>query len=120
MGYLDELTKKAEVLDKLADCYLEQFDFMTTDAMCERIWNKSWEIYKAHSEDVDLVPELYRDEVECVVDGTMPYLASALKPGSLKKSLGLSMASVDAHLRNLLERLEGRTQQQLAFGFIAD
>jgi hypothetical protein len=120
MSYFNELAKQVGALDKLANEYLNQFDFMSTNAMCERIWQKSWEIYNAHNEDIDLVPEIYRDAVQCVIDGSIPYLTYALKPGSLKKSLGLSTTSVDAHLRNLMERLEGRTTSELAFGIEAE
>lgn len=116
MSYFAELVSSCKVLDTLAQGYLDQFEFMSTDDMCRQICSKCYEIFYAHNEEFGVVPELYRDELEMIVDGCMPYLAYALKPGSLKKSLGLSIVSVDAHLRNLLERLEGRTDCKLAFG----
>lgn len=116
MSYFADLVSECEVLDMLAQKYLDQFEFMSTDDMCERIYSKCWEIFKDHDEEFGVVSEIYRDELENVVDGYMPYLAYALKPGSIKKSLGLSLISVDAHLRNLLERLEGRTEKRLEFG----
>lgn len=115
MSYFADLEKQVSILDHLATAYLNQFEFMATDDMCDRIHQLCWKIFEEHGEEFGVVPEIYRDELESVVDGTMPYITYALKPGSLKKSLALSMASVDAHLRNLLERLEGRTQNKLAF-----
>ena len=119
MGYFDDLEKAREELDEKAQNYLNQFDFMATTDMCERIWDKGWEILKKHKDDYESIPELYKDAVTCIGEGSMPYLDFAKRPGSFNKTLGLSLVSVDAHLRNLLEILEGRTDKELDFGLVA-
>ena len=120
MSYFSELVEKSEKLSEKAQEYLDQFDFMSTDDMMQKIDHHCWRIFKECGEDYEKIPKHLEDAVTCVVDGAMPYYSSAVRPGSLKKSLGLSVVSVDAHLRNLLEQLEGRTDKELEFGIYAE
>ena len=118
--YFSQLASEAENLSALAQKYLDQFQFMSTEDMMEKIYNNCWRIFKESGEDFEKIPEQFQDAVNCVIDGAMPYYTTAMEPGSLNKTIGLSLVSVDAHLRNLLERLEGRTNEKLNFGIIAE
>ena len=120
MSYFKELEAARERLDRLAQEYLDKFDFVPTYDIADMIYRKCWDIFNSCGEDLSRCPENVRNEIESVTDCHMPYLSYAERPGSMKKTLALSLVSVDAHLRNLLERLEGRAQDRLPFGIEAD
>lgn len=109
------IIQRCEELDRLGNAYLDTLPFLTNDEMCQRIWVKAHEIYKAANEDSDAVP----DWVLTTVDGCVPY-SQPPRNGSLRYLLGYSLASNDAHLRNLLEIAEGRTTKELDFPVVAE
>ena len=74
--------------------------------MGERIHKAAFELFKISGENWDAIP----DWAATVVEGGMPYYGVP-RNGSLKFTLGFSVVSQEAHLRNLLERAEGRTME---------
>ena len=80
-----------------------------------RIWKIAADLFAQHKENWDNLPEWAAN----VIDNGVPYCSSP-KNGSLFYSLGYSVVSRDAHLRNLLEIAEGRETQELNFPVVVD
>lgn len=115
MDYFKAISFRASQLDDLANAYLSKLPFLSNDQVLEKLWSKAKEIWKQNGSDFNgKSPEW----VENWMDGWIPY--STPQNGSLYFSLGWSVASQDAHLRNLLERAEGRETKELDFAILAE
>jgi len=112
MNYFEAIRVEGERLDKLGTAYLKNLPFMSNATVLERLWNKANALLQ--SEGWDDLP----DWASCILDGGAPY--GTPKNGSLYYALGFSPVSNDAHLRNLLERVEGRETKELRFPILAD
>ncbi len=116
--YFDAIAARVAELDALGQAYLDRFDFIPSDQMAERIWNKAWEIFKKQfNSDWNAAPEEIANICDCGVPFT-PY--AERRNGSLFHALAYSVVSRDAHLRNLLERIEGRETKELGFPIMAE
>ena len=113
--YFQVLIDNCEKLNEQGQAYLDTLPFIPSDEVAERIYKKGMEIFHAANEDWSAVPEW----VKTVADGFVPY-SEAPRNGSLRYALGWAMVSQEAHLRNLLERAEGRTTEKLDFEILAD
>ena len=114
-AYFASIAERVAVIDKLANEYLSKFEFIPNDAIMDRIHAAAWKIFKEKNEDFQAVP----DWVASTVDGWMPYTGGS-RNGSIFFALAFSPVSQDAHLRNLLERAEGRETKELDFPVIAE
>ena len=114
-NYFEAISIRCEELDKLGEEYLSKFEFLDNEEVCNRIWKAANAIFKAKNEDWDAVPEW----VASTLDGGIPYAGNS-RNGSIYYSLGLSVVSRDAHLRNLLEIAEGRETEELSFAVLAE
>ena len=113
--YFKMISDRADELTRLANDYLNKFDFLTNDEICQKIYKKAWELFKQADENFNAIPEW----VALTVDGWMPYTCRS-RNGSLHYTLGFSPASQDAHLRNLLEIAEGRETKELPFPVVCE
>lgn len=109
--YFSELARCAKELDVLAETYLARLPEITDDDVAERLWSI------AHTTFPD--PEAIGWEnlpawAESILDYHMPFYGPT-RDGSLGHSLGSSLRSREAHLRNLLEIAEGRETEYLTF-----
>lgn len=120
--YFTELKEGAEQLDALAEVYMEDKEFLPNDAVMDRIWEACLRLFKKHGGYYD-GGHLRFDRLDWdrlpwwaaqTLDGWMPY-SSVPRNGSLGFALGYSPASMDAHLRNILEIAEGREHRELDF-----
>jgi hypothetical protein len=114
MDYFTQVKNRCDELDKLANAYLAKFEFLPNDQVMDRIHAVAFKIFKDANEDWDAVPEW----VASCMDGWMPY--TGYSNGSLHFALGFSVASQDAHLRNLMEIAEGRETKELDFPVVAE
>jgi hypothetical protein len=117
MHYFEAITFRCNQIDELAQAYLDKFEFMSNDDILERLWKIANDRFDTIGRDwnkIHLIPEWMGD----FLDGWTPYAPS--KNGSLYYSLGYSAISADAHLRNLLERAEGRETKKLDFPILAE
>lgn len=114
-NYFQIIAEECSKLDILAQEYLDRFEFLPNDQICDRIYQRARAIFIENNEDFDKVP----DWVASIMDGWFPYTSKG-KNGSLYYSLGYSVVSQDAHLRNLLERAEGREEKELEFPVAVD
>lgn len=114
MNYFDAIKKRTEELDLLGQNYLNKFDFLPNDQICERIWTAAKKMFSDKKEDFDSCPWW----VAQTMDYCLPY-STIPKNGSIYFSLGFSSVSQDAHLRNLLEIAEGRETTELDFEVLA-
>lgn len=117
MHYFQALIAECSELDRLAQEYLDTLEFLPNDEVCQRIWDKAKEIWNANGASYDS-PDI-PDWVKDTFDGCIPYTGLS-RNGSLFYSLGFSVVSQDAHLRNLMERVEGRTDKELDFPLVVD
>jgi hypothetical protein len=115
MGYFAAIVKRCSELDELGQNYLSRLEFLSRDAICERIWNKANTLFRAAGEDFDKVP----DWVASTVDGYIPYSCMS-RNGRLYYKLGYSVVAQDALLRNLLEIVEGRESIELDFPCVVE
>jgi hypothetical protein len=115
MNYFEAITHRCSELDTLGANYLNSFEFLPNDEVCQQIFKIAKSIFTKAGEDWEAVPEW----VASTMDGWMPY-ASVPQNGSLYFSLGFSCVSQDAHLRNLLERAKGTETKELDFEVVAD
>jgi hypothetical protein len=115
MNYLDAITKRAEELDVLAREYLDSLEFIDNQEVMNRIFSAAERIFKQNNEDWDKIPEW----AASTLDYHIPF-SKIPSNGSLYFMMGFSSISMDAHLRNLLEIAEGRTEKELDFEVIAD
>ena len=109
-SYFKELARIAKELDRLGLEYLAGLPEMDDDEVAERLWNTIHSRYKDPI-DWDNLPAWWYGEV---LDYHVPYYGSPVR-GSLGHSLGMSLVSRSAHLRNLLEQTEGRESESLSF-----
>jgi hypothetical protein len=114
MNYFDAIKRRTEELDVLGQAYLNKFDFLPNDQICDRIWAAAKKIFLDKNEDFDSCPWW----VAQTIDYCLPY-STIPKNGSIYFSLGFSSVSQDAHLRNLLEIAEGRETMELDFEVLA-
>lgn len=110
-----DLAERAAELDSLGQAYLDSLPFVSNEEICERVWKRANEVFAAAGEDWEAVPEW----VANTMDGYIPY-SQIPRNGSLHFSLGFSVVSLEAHLRNLLEIAEGRTSVELDFPVLAE
>lgn len=113
-NYFAALVEKASKLDELANKYLENFKPMSNEEAVNRIHKAAQELLKEAGENFDQLPDWAAESL----DGHVPY-STIPKNRSLGFTLGFSIASQEAHLRNLLEIAEGRTTQHLSFPVVA-
>ena len=117
------LAAGAEDLDRKAEAYLSDKEFIPSPDVAERIWQASLRLFKKHGGtcsdkgymrfaelDWDALPWWAAQ----TLDGWMPY-SGPPRNGSLGTLLGYSAASLDAHLRNIMEIAEGRETEELYF-----
>ncbi len=111
MNPFERISEEAEKLTEKANKYLDGLEFLTNGAVCKRIYKAAKIIFERNNEDWDKVPEWVAD----TMDGWIPY-SKIPHNGSINFVLSFSSAAQDAHLRNLLERVEGRETKELDFG----
>lgn len=117
MNYFDAISHRAAQLDELGQNYLNKFEFLSNDEILTRLWKIANDKFDSIGRDwnkIDSIPEW----MGSFLDGRTPYSPS--NNGSLYYSLGYSVISADAHLRNLLERAEGREIKELDFPCLAE
>ncbi len=118
MNYFAAIKFRCEEIDALAQTYLDKFQFMSNGDILQRLWEIAKFQFKTKCNDdwdkIDALPEWMGN----FLDGWTPYAPS--KNGSLYYSLGYSVVSADAHLRNLLERTEGRETKELDFPILTE
>lgn len=114
MNYFQAIVHRANELDNLGLNYLKDLPFMSNDSILELLYDKACKMFNECNEDWDKIP----DWAATLLDNGILY--GSFRSGSLYKTLGFSVVSNDAHLRNLLERVEGRTDKELDFEIIAD
>jgi hypothetical protein len=108
---LSYLGKFVEEMDKAANDFLDQFEFVPSNEIADNIWRLAGEAFKAHGEDWEKTPDWATEILDCGV----PYCGNCRQNGSLWHALGLSLASQDAHLRCLWENLKNGTNHVLPF-----
>src|ERR1035441_3585004 len=118
MNYFAAIAFRTEQLDALAQTYLDKFEFMSNDQILTRLWTFSEKQFKDKcNKDWSLIERL-PEWAQNFLDGWTPYAPPS--SGSLYSALAYSMVSNDAHLRNLLERTEGRETAELTFPVFAE
>lgn len=115
-SYWEAIAIRVAELDSLAQTYLDKFEFVTNDEMLQRIWDAANQSLINHNDDFNAIPEWAAN----VLEGGLSFYCNPSKNGSIYYALALSVVSKDAHLRNLLERAEGRETQELEFAIIAE
>ena len=115
MTYFEKISAECDKLTQKANKYLSGLEFIPNDQVMNRIYAKAKEIFFEANENWDAVPEW----VAQTMDGWMPY-STIPRNGSIGFALGYSPASQDAHLRNLLEIVEGRETKELDFPVVVD
>lgn len=111
MSLFQKIRESGERLDRLGQEYLDRFEFLDNLTVCLRI-AQACERWRGFP--VEVLPWF----MESVLwDDWMPYCHTPHN-GSLHFSLGYSVVSRDAHLRNLLEIVEGRETRELDFPVI--
>lgn len=116
MHYFAAIAHEVKRIDELANEYLAKFtDELSCADMADRIHAIAWDKFEKAGRSFDAVDE----DVALVIDDGVPFCGPQ-RLGSLYNSLGFSLASQEAHLRNLLERMEGRETKELDFPVIAD
>jgi hypothetical protein len=118
MNYFAAISFRCNQLDEMGQKYLDKFEFLSNDAILNRLWKIAQKLFKDKcNEDwaqIDKIP----DWAGNYLDGWIPYAPS--RNGSLFYSMGYSVVSCDAHLRNLLERAEGREKNELDFPVVVE
>lgn len=114
MNYFSAISKRCEELDKLGKAYLDKFEFIPNSDILARLWEIAFDLYKKNGEQFEGLPAWAAN----FIDGHPPFAPG--RNGSLYLSLGTSVISRDAHLRNLLERVEGRETNELDFEIVAN
>jgi len=118
MNCFAAISFRCQQIDALAQAYLDKLEFMSNDAVLERLFEIAKKMFKEKCNDdwnqCDKIP----DWASNFLEGWTPYAPS--RNGSLYYSLGVSVVSTDAHLRNLLERAEGRETKELDFPILAE
>jgi len=114
VDYFDKITEQCDLLNEQGRAYLDRLPFINNEEVCERIFRIARKIFEDGRESRDAIPEW----IEVIANGYIPYSAPP-KNGSLHYSLGWAIVSQDAHLRNTLERIEGRETTKLNFGVLA-
>lgn len=115
MSLFHGLIQRGEELDRLGAAYLEKLPFLTSQETAERLHIAAMRIFEAANREWYAVP----DYVAMIADGVMPYFHPP-RNGSLHFTLGFSVTSQEAHLRNLLEIAEGRESAFLDFPVVAE
>lgn len=116
-SYFADVASRVEELNKLAEPYLAN----RPDKSLEELWFENTQLglkwFQDSDEDWDSVPEVIAN----IADGHTPFGPDYLKPGSLLKTLGLSLASLEAHAWNLNDYLNRKIDSyQLPFEIIAE
>jgi len=118
MNYFAAISFRCQQIDALAQAYLDKHSFMSNDDILQRLWKIAQTLFKEKCdkkwENIDKIPEWAGN----FLDGWIPYAPS--RNGSLYHSLGVSVVSTDAHLRNLLEIAEGRETEELDFPILVE
>ena len=126
LNYFQLMQKGVEELDKKADKYLSDKEFIPNDEILNRIWKYCLELFFANGGKEDELGFLIFENLNWEnlpwwvadgLDGHLPYCSVPIN-GSLNFSLGFSSSSFDAHLRNLLEIAEGREKNELDFPYL--
>mgnify|MGYP003975297233 FL=1 len=107
--------KESDKLTKKANKYLSKLPEISNQDVADKLAKISFKLFKEAKEDWRAIPWWAGD----IMDGHMPYWGVP-RNGSLHYSLGFSMSSQEAHLRNLLEIAEGRESKELDFSLICD
>ena len=121
MNYFTKLTEECAKLDALGQAYLDGFEFIPPNKIVDRILKAARNVWEAAGgesitdEEWTALPEW----VKASEDGSVPY-SGPPNNGSLYYHLGFSLISCDAHLRNLLEIVEGREEKELDFPVLVD
>lgn len=115
MNYFEAISFRCSQIDDLASNYLSRLPFLSNEEVLDRLWVKACEIWESNGKEFN---QKSPEWVENWMDGWPPY--STPNNGSLYFSLGWSLVSQDAHLRNLLERAEGREKEELNFPILAE
>ena len=118
MNYFAAIVLRTGQIDALAQAYLDRFEFISNDQILPRLWAFAQKQFKDQChEDWNLIERL-PEWAQNFLDGWTPYAPPS--PGSLYSTLAYSAVSNDAHLRNLLERTEGRETAELTFPVFAE
>ncbi len=110
MNYFEALNKEVEKLDALSNSYMNGKTFIPSDEMAGRVYVRAEQLFDEAKGDWDKLPWWASE----ALDGWVPF-TPVDRPGSLFRTLSLSVAARDARLRNLLEIAEGRETQELDF-----
>ena len=117
------LAAGANELDRKAEAYMADKEFIPNDEVKYRIWRASCALFHKHGGTCDKDDYMRFCDLDWdalpwwaaqTLDSTIPY-GEVPRNGSLGFSLGYSAASQDAHLRNIMEIAEGREQHELDF-----
>lgn len=113
------LAEECAKLDEKGQAYLDRFEFLTVSQMADRVWDATAKAYHERGVNASGDWSAMPDWAQCgmLEDGIVPYTEPP-RNGSLHVLLGYSMVSAEAHLRNLLERAEGRETAPLDFGIL--
>lgn len=114
MNYFAAIAYRASELDALGEAYLSGLPFLPDDEVVERIVNAAYRLFEESGEDRDAIPKWAASCVDGWIPGQPP------SNGSLYYALGWSIVSQSAHVRNLLERAEGRETKELPFPILAE
>jgi hypothetical protein len=112
--YFKAIEIRIAEIDRLAEDYLNKFEFIPNPDIINRLFDIATNLFEKSGKNWNAIPEWAAN----MLDGWIPYAPS--KNGSLYYALGWSCLSADAHLRNLLERVEGREINELDFPVLAE
>jgi hypothetical protein len=118
MNYFAAITFRTNQLDELGQAYLDKFEFISNPDILTRLWDIARKLFHEKCNDDWNQCNKIPDWAVNFLDGWTPFAPPG--PGSLYSTLAYSAVSNDAHLRNLLERMEGRETNELTFAVFAE
>lgn len=110
------LIDRENEITNLANEYLSKYEEISEEKMAKAIWKKGWEIGKEIVKNGGDCPSW----VECICDGYIPYYHKGTRNGSIYFMLAFSLASNDAHFRNLYEHVVNGESLGLPFPVLAE
>lgn len=117
MNYFRAITKRAEELDELAKPYLENRPNWSLEDLAHKNCKLAYKIFIKNGRDWNKVPEIVAD----IMDGWLPFSNNDKPNGSIYHTLGLSLASKEAHAWSLYDYLSGKKDSfNLPFGVVAE
>ena len=114
-----ELKERCDVLNAIAQEYLDGLPFIDNETLAKSIWAKVWDTLPKHPcgdcdwERWDEMPELFE-----IADCGVPY-TQLPKNGSLHYAIGFAITAQEANLRALYEHLINGAEKRV-FKMLAD